>query len=120
LIELSDIPKDKSMAYRLRGKMYLQLKQSDQAIAQYSEGMRVDPKDYINYRQRAQVYETQKQYKKAIADFTTAIDLNRINSDDLATSYSGRARCYDKIGKTDLVAADRKVVKKAVDFFEDN
>jgi len=120
LILLAKTPSEKSLAYRWRGKMHVQLKQPTEGIADYSAAMLADPKDHNNYAERAPVYEALGQYEKAIADYSTSIRLSNPHDHNLLKSYSSRGRCYEKIGKKDLAEADRKFVESRVKAFEEN
>ena len=79
-----------------------QMKIYEQAIANYSEAIRLEP-DYIKtYFERGNVYDRKGKYTLAIADFTHAITMNP----DISTLYTSRGISYSNKGDYDLSIID--------------
>ena len=76
----------------------------DQAIADFTEAIRLDPKDAAAYNNRAISYAKKGDHDKAIADFTEAIRLNQTQPD----FYVNRARAYRALGDEAKAASDEK------------
>jgi len=112
-------PNTTAEVYRSRGKIYAQMGNPDKALADFSSGIAVFPKDRFNYCERATLYSAQGQYQKAIDDCTTAIKLADAVKQDSLSIHSTRAKLYEKIGRNDLAAKDKKVVEHVVNSFED-
>ena len=74
----------------------------DEAIADYTAAIRLEPKDAAAYVGRAAAYENKGEHDKAIADFTKGIRLD-LKSD---YAYCGRGRVYDEKGEHDKAIAD--------------
>ncbi len=90
-------PKD-ALAYRARAACYVDMGDVDAAIDDYTNAIRLDPKN-APYRQRAECYDMISEQEKAIADYTAAI---RLDPKD-ATSYVQRGRIYHGRLRTDEV-----------------
>jgi len=76
------------------------------ALSDLSEAVRLSPKDGGIRYDRAVVYFHQGRYQEAVNDLTVASASK--NVDDKNRTLQLRAQCYDKLGKTDLAAKDRK------------
>jgi Flp pilus assembly protein TadD len=63
-------------AYAERGAAHLNKGDIDQAIADYTEAIRLDPYDAEAYNGRGFAYGSKGEYDRAIADYTEAIRLN--------------------------------------------
>ena len=48
----------------------------DRAIQDYSEVIKLDPRNYANYRSRAVAYMAKMDYDRAISDYTVSINLD--------------------------------------------
>ena len=59
-----------------RGLAYYNKKDYDQAIADYTETIRLDPKYAEAFYWRGIAYDEKKDYDQAVADYTEAIRLN--------------------------------------------
>ncbi|RTL38505.1 MAG: tetratricopeptide repeat protein [Candidatus Melainabacteria bacterium] len=94
-------------AYLRRGQLYDRLGDYSKAIADYSVATDLNPSDDEAFRLRGSSYFKLGQYPKAISDYTEAISRNPRGN---LQTYSLRAGAYDKIGKPDLAARDRKNV----------
>ena len=84
------------------GSTALRDKDYDQAIACFSESIRLNPDDAIAYINRGFAYGKKGDYEAAIADFTEAIRLRP----DFALAYYDRADAYDKQGEYDRAIED--------------
>jgi tetratricopeptide (TPR) repeat protein len=73
-----------------RGQGYAEKKEYDKAILEFTEAIRLDPKNAEAYHERGRAYVNIKEYDKAISDFTEAI---RIEPD--AGSYVARGGAYE-------------------------
>jgi tetratricopeptide (TPR) repeat protein len=91
-----------------RATFYLRLGQSDKAIQDLTTAISIRPKEYYNYSHRGDVYASLHQYRKAVEDYTYAIKINDGRFDDFDSLYTLRARAYEKLGRKDLAALDRK------------
>jgi tetratricopeptide (TPR) repeat protein len=78
-------------AYNNRGNAYYAKKDSDRAIADYTEAIRLDPKYALAYSNRGTAYKAKGDYDRAIADYTEAI---RLDPED-ALAYSKRGNAYE-------------------------
>ena len=88
--------------FAYRGWANHRLKQSDKALKDYSEAIRLKPRVSAWYNNRGLIYADQKKYDEAIQDYTAAIDLN----DENALSYRNRAMAYTRKKQYDKAVAD--------------
>lgn len=94
-----------SDAYRRRGAAQSDLGNHDQAITDFTRAIGLTPKETILYLCRGSEYLLfKKDYDAAIADFSKGIEIDPKEM----FLYSFRARAYDKLGRPELAAADRK------------
>jgi tetratricopeptide (TPR) repeat protein len=70
------------------------LKEYQQAIADYTRAIELDPKDALVYSNRGNAYHDLEEYHRAIEDYTRAIELDP--KDALAYYNRGNAYCYLK------------------------
>ena len=90
-------------AYFERGMIWALLDKEDEAIADFTEAIRLDPKNGIRFTLwRAMIFRDEKNYDKAIADYTEAIRLDP--SDLVAFLYRGRV--WDDTGEYDKAIED--------------
>lgn len=86
------------------GQKYLTEMNYTEAVAAFTEVIKIDPSSIEAYAGRAEAYKALKQYGKAKADYTTVIE----KTDDMpymqAQAYAGRAEVYDLMD--DLTAAE--------------
>jgi Tfp pilus assembly protein PilF len=89
-------------AFGGRAYAYQRLMEYDKAIADYTEGMRLDPKTGA-YRNRGWCYEDKGDYDNAIKDFTEDI---RRGPDTARDSYEARGRIYFQKKEYDKAVKD--------------
>jgi lipoprotein NlpI len=85
-----------------RGHEYKTKGDLDHAIADYSEAIRLDPKDADAYNNRGNVYLDKGDLDRAMADYTEAIGLDP----KYAVAYYNRGIMYRKKGDLDRAMAD--------------
>jgi serine/threonine-protein kinase len=97
-------PKDPVTLYRL-GNVYAIQKKDAQAIATYSKVLTLLPPSHKAYQKclfgRAQLYKRNKQYQKAVDDFTALGKIAHPEGVRLARAY-----CYEKLHQFDKAMAD--------------
>ena len=85
-------------AYNNRGFARADKKEYDKAIADFSEAIRLDPKDATAYYNRGIAWAGKNEYDKAIADYSEAIRLDP--KDASAYINRGAAWSYKKANTT--------------------
>ncbi len=80
-----------------RGAECLDKGEHDQAIADFTQALKLKPDSAEAYHQRGLAYGDKGQYDQAIADITKALKLNPKN----AEAYFDRAMAYAETGKYD-------------------
>jgi len=84
----------------------------DRAIGDYDEGIRLNPKNAIAFRNRGFLNSRMQRYDRAIQDFDEAIRLDP----NAAASFSGRAYALRFVGQYDRAIADyRKALTLPLD-----
>jgi tetratricopeptide (TPR) repeat protein len=91
-----------SINYNFRGVAYYRKGDTDRAIADFTEAIRLDPKNATTHNKRGVAYHRKGDMDRAIADFTEAIRLDP----KLAYAYNGRGDAYREKGDTDRAIAD--------------
>lgn len=85
-------------AYNFRGLAQNRLGKADEALADYTQAIRHDPRMHVAFFNRGTIYEDKKLYAEAIQDFSRAIELHTKDRD----YYNRRGnvhytqRAYDK------------------------
>jgi tetratricopeptide (TPR) repeat protein len=82
---------ERAKVYNNRGKAYTDKNDSDRAIADLNESIRLDPRFEIAYINRGNAYAIKGRQDRAIADYDEAIRLNPRNSD----AYYNRGASYE-------------------------
>ena len=77
-----------AVIYSNRASIYSVSGQSDKALADFSEALRLSPEDAVTYANRGAHYEQLKQYDRAIQDYDEAIRL------DPTEPLAYNNRCY--------------------------
>ena len=88
--------------YRKRGLHYAGRLRNALAIDDFTQVLRLDPKDASAYYQRALALKRGKAYERAIADFVQAVRLNPTNAD----AYLQRGLTYLVLSEYDQAGAD--------------
>jgi formylglycine-generating enzyme required for sulfatase activity/Tfp pilus assembly protein PilF len=86
---------DRGIAYRAKGDL-------DHAIADYSEAIKLDPKDAVAYVNRGVAYRAKGDLDHAIADYSEAIKLDPKD----AVAYYARGNAYEAKNDFDHAIAD--------------
>lgn len=98
--------KEKLIILKGRGNSYKLLKDYENALADYSEKIKISSnlgiQDYADYMTRGDVYDTMGEYKNALLDYNKSIQLNNKN----AVLYVLRAELLHKKGNIDEAIAD--------------
>jgi tetratricopeptide (TPR) repeat protein len=82
-----------------RGKDLIRENKYDEAIREFNEAIRLEPKNAEAYRSRGRVYSNKKDYTAALADYNTAISFNSKNAEyyfDRFYLYSESLKDKDK------------------------
>lgn len=103
LQDKSELAHNRAIAYYDRGLAYADKGDLDQAIADYSKAIQLNPKFAAAYHNRGRAYRAKGDLDQAIADFTEAI---RLNPKDTA-AYLNRGNVYvDDKGNFDRAITD--------------
>ena len=102
-----------SKAYRNRGVAYADIGENDEAIADFTKAMRLEPNFPFDYISRGHVYLNEGKVPEAIKDFTTAIQLEP----NIAYHYNDRGDAYRKMCNFDQAIKD---YNKAMELEPDN
>ncbi len=78
------------------------LGQVEQALECYDKGAKAEPMNFFVFINRGRLHHQQKQFEKAIADYSKAIDLQPNDPD----AYLGRAAVYSALHMQNQAAAD--------------
>lgn len=76
--------------YNQRGIKFFKSKEYDKAIQDFTEAIKLAPKNAVLYQNRGDSYYNLKQYEKAIQDFNTSLNLNA----DSYNPYNLRGNSY--------------------------
>ncbi len=102
--EIVTVDTKAAVAANDRGKAAFAKKDYDQAIVEYTEAIRIDPKYRDAYFNRGTTYHFGKRdYDRAIADYTQAIQLDP----KIADSFSARGVAYFDSKQYDLAITDQ-------------
>jgi tetratricopeptide (TPR) repeat protein len=93
--QLGSLDKTRAQAYYNRGVAYRAEGDTDHAIADYNEAIRLDPDLAEAYSSRGIAYRAKGDTNRAIADYNEAIRLNP----SFAEAYNNRAWAYFNAGK---------------------
>jgi tetratricopeptide (TPR) repeat protein len=97
---------DYTDALNNRGSIYQSMKEYDKAIADYTEVIRLDPRNVYALYNRGRSYQNKEDYDRAIADYTVVI---RLNPQD-AFAFYHRGYVYQSKKRYDRAIADYSVV----------
>ena len=93
-----------------RANLYFATRDYARAIADYSKIIELDDDSEDAYQKRGDCQFALGQYKKALDDYNLAL---KHEVDPTAESYRARANVYEKLGKLELAAKDRKSAQEA-------
>jgi tetratricopeptide (TPR) repeat protein len=94
--------RDLSTLYYNRAISYRQQGNNGQALADYNEAIRVDPRNEKPYNNRGNLYKDKGEADRAIADYSAAIRIKP----DYVYALANRADIYDDKGDIDHAFAD--------------
>ena len=109
--DLSEKAKTRSIAYVGRGLAYLDKGDRDSAIADFTDAIRLDPKNAHAYNDRGLAWKDKGDHDRALADLTAAIAINPLPRSDLPGSgfvnvYANRGSAWQAKGDLDRAIAD--------------
>jgi tetratricopeptide (TPR) repeat protein len=93
--KIATVYNDRGLAYFLQGDL-------NQAKADFNHAIALDRRAARSYYNLACIYHHQDSFQKAIANFTTTLELDPNQPD----AYKSRGLSYQKLGNTDLALAD--------------
>ena len=88
------------------GQKYLTELNYTEAVAAFTEVIKMDPSNIEAYMGRAEAYKCLEQYDDAKADYTTAIEKTDEMPYTQAQAYAGRAEVYDLTDETEAAESD--------------
>jgi Tfp pilus assembly protein PilF len=91
-----------SWAFFNRGVGYLEKRDNDRAIADYTEAIRLGPRDADAFVGRGSAYSNKHDYDRAMTDYNEAIRLDPKS----ASAFTGRGNVYGDKGDYDRAIAD--------------
>jgi tetratricopeptide (TPR) repeat protein/serine/threonine protein kinase len=89
-------------AYYCRGNAYLKLLSQEEAVADFSRSLELDPNSAQPWINRGVAYRNLGKLKKAVADFSRAIQLDRNH----AFAWNNRAAVYKELGQPEKALRD--------------
>jgi lipoprotein NlpI len=93
---------NRAIAYYNRGVAHRAKRETERAIADYTEAIKLNP-SYVNaYFNRGVAYRATREIERAIADYNEVIKLNRSD----AGAYNNRGLAYQDQGELDRAIAD--------------
>jgi tetratricopeptide (TPR) repeat protein/serine/threonine protein kinase len=93
---------DHAQAYYCRANAYSKLRRNEDAVADYSRAIELDPKDARFWYNRGVAYHRLRQMDKALGDFSRAIELHPKE----ARAWSHRGLAYHALGQPGNAIAD--------------
>lgn len=88
------------------GQKYLTELNYTEAVAAFTEVIKMDPSNIEAYMGRAEAYKCLEQYDEAKADYATAIEKTDEMPYTQAQAYAGRAEVYDLTDETEAAESD--------------
>lgn len=80
----------------------------DQALADYAEALRLDPREGVTYASIGELHFDQGRYLEAAQQFTRGLGINP----SMPRARMGRAAAYIKLGKQDQAIADLQIARQ--------
>jgi tetratricopeptide (TPR) repeat protein len=102
---------DPEISYLSRGAAYLKLRDTEKAIADFSNVISLDKQSARAYYYRGMAHAQKKDFTKAVEDFTRAVELKPGDG----TALFARGASYLEMGKIDEAAED---IKHATNYLE--
>ncbi len=99
---------DKPNAYSNRGSLFLMIKETERALADFEVALRLNPKDPSSYYNRGLAKARLGRGPEAIADYTEAIRINP----DMAVAHHNRGYEYERLGQRDKAIEDYRQALK--------
>jgi hypothetical protein len=118
-IKAIELEETNPLLYMARAGSYYNVGKYDLAILDYNKVFTLEPNISFgmldSYELRGRCYLKQKNYQKAIDDFSEVINWRNINTKGSNSEFALTARivAYEAIGKKDLADADRKTIAEA-------
>jgi tetratricopeptide (TPR) repeat protein len=100
--DLSESAKSRALAHFSRGLAYLEQNDLDGAIADFTDAIRLDPKNATAYDNRGQAFSLKGDYDRAIADFDQAVNIDPGHS----SAFNRRGIAWQAKGEVDRAIAD--------------
>jgi tetratricopeptide (TPR) repeat protein len=94
--------------YYTRGLACLKLRKTKEAISDFNDAIRLNPKMATVYVNRGLAYSSERLYDKAIADYTAAVAINSQN----ASAYYRRGLAYDHTANYSAALADYQMAQR--------
>jgi tetratricopeptide (TPR) repeat protein len=91
-----------SIAYQNRGYQFGRKNDTESAILDYSEAIRINPRNAQAWTNRGARLQRKKEYQRAIEDHTQAIRLDQNHKD----AWFNRGNVYHEMGETQRAIAD--------------
>ena len=91
-----------SIAFNNRGNGHVLRKDDDKALSDFSQAVRVNPKNSLAFRNRANLHRRAKRYDNALADYNESIRLRP----DYARAFDDRGDMYLEQKEFDLAIAN--------------
>ena len=98
--------KQRANEYKEKGNAFVKAQDYENAIAMYSEAIKINHQDPVFYSNRSQCYLKVEKYNECIEDTTQAIKLDS----RLSKAYWRRMMAYEKLGEDILALKDCRVV----------
>jgi tetratricopeptide (TPR) repeat protein len=93
--------------YTMQGDIHLEVYEFDEAIADFTKAIELNPKNPFAYVGRGEAYFNKYQYDQAISDLSKALDLDHENLDPKNADYNYfRGHAYGMKGQYDQAIAD--------------
>ncbi len=88
--------------YTLRGVVYFEKGQYDDAISDYTKALEINPRYAVAFNNRGNAYQGKGQYDQAISDYNKALEINP----RFALAYYNRGLAYARKGQHDQAISD--------------
>ena len=102
---ISKYPDEITKSYANRGIAFTFAGQWNEAVADFTKVIEIDPKDAWGYADRGEAYQHLNQWQQSIDDFTQAIAIDSARQE----TYAGRGLAYGVLGQYDKAIQDLSV-----------